>query len=131
MTHYFDTSALGKLILPEPETAVMRVWVRTRKPVMITNIVGVVELQRAAARFSIEALERAAGLLARITLMDLTATAVQLAARLPPAQVRTLDALHIASAAELPDLTAVVTYDVRMAEAAASYGLPVVSPGKT
>ena len=44
--------------------------------------------------------------------------------------VRSLDALHIASAETLgPELTSLVTYDKRMAEAARSSGLPVVMPG--
>ena len=47
-----------------------------------------------------------------------------------PGQVRSLDAIHIASAEHLgPELTALVTYDRRMAEAARAAGLPVVMPG--
>jgi len=44
--------------------------------------------------------------------------------------VRTLDALHIASAALVSDLDSVVTYDGRMVAAAIEYGLPVVTPGR-
>jgi predicted nucleic acid-binding protein len=68
-------------------------------------------------------------LLARIDQLELTPTALARAAQLPPPEVRTLDALHIASASELSDLDAIVTYDVRMIAASTGYGLPVKSPG--
>ena len=49
-----------------------------------------------------------------------------------PAELRTLDALHTASAALLgAELDALVTYDERMAVAATAVGIPVVSPGST
>jgi predicted nucleic acid-binding protein len=52
------------------------------------------------------------------------------AAALAPPALRTLDAIHLASAMELgADLEAFVTYDRRLAEAAAAAGLPVTSPG--
>jgi hypothetical protein len=54
--------------------------------------------------------------------------ATALAAQLPPPEVRTLDALHIASAAGLAELDALVSYDQRMLQAARGYGLPVASP---
>jgi predicted nucleic acid-binding protein len=61
--------------------------------------------------------------------LELTPIALARAAQLPPPQVRTLDALHIASASGLSDLEAIVTYDARMITAATGYGLPVASPG--
>jgi predicted nucleic acid-binding protein len=52
-----------------------------------------------------------------------------LAATLEPAALRTLDAIHLASAMALTDeLDAFVTYDDRLADAARSAGLPVVRP---
>ncbi len=89
-----------------------------------------VELRRLAARISQEALSTAVLLLARIGVLGLTPEALALAAEIPPPEVRTLDALHIASAAQLSDLQAVVTYDLRMTAAAARYGLPVAAPGR-
>jgi uncharacterized protein len=51
------------------------------------------------------------------------------AGRLEPAALRTLDAVHIAAALDLgDDLVGMVTYDDRLAEAARSNGVPVVSP---
>ena len=51
------------------------------------------------------------------------------AASLQPVVLRTLDAIHVASALALgSELDAFVTYDDRMAEAARAIGLPVVRP---
>lgn len=130
MSIYFDTSALAKLVIAEEETEALRDWIGARRHLpRVTNIVGVVELQRLAARVSQSALGTAIQLLTRIDQLDLTPIALARAAQLPPPEVRTLDAFHIASASELADLEAVVTYDVRMISAADGYGLPVASPG--
>lgn len=48
--------------------------------------------------------------------------------------LRSLDAIHLASAqtaAAAAPLTALVTYDSRLSEAAVSLGIAVVAPGKT
>jgi len=127
---YFDTSALAKLVLVEGESRALRAWIRARPDApRVTNSIGVVELQRLAARVSQAALTVAVQLLARIDQLELTPIALARAGQLPPPEVRTLDALHIASAAELSDLEAIVTYDVGMIAASAGYGLPVKSPG--
>jgi len=124
---YADTSALAKLLIAEAETPALRNWVSRQEARLVTNSVGVVELRRLAARVSQQALGAATVLLGRIDRLALTPAALALAGEMPP-EVRTLDALHIASAAELLDLQVVLTYDRRMAEAAARYGLPVDSP---
>jgi predicted nucleic acid-binding protein len=125
---YADTSALAKLVVAEAETPALRSWISRQDARLVTNSVGVVELRRLAARVSPQALDAATMLLGRIDRLVLTPTALALAGQLPPAEVRTLDALHIASAAELLDLQVVLTYDHRMADAAAGYGLPVQAP---
>ena len=46
-----------------------------------------------------------------------------------PAPLRSLAAIHLATAQALgADLAALVTYDVRMAQAAAELGLPLAAP---
>lgn len=129
MTLYFDSSALAKLIVTEPESQALRHWLGSR-PVtpIVTNTVGVVELQRVAARTRPVASVPAVLLLGRVGHLELTRAAIELAAKLPPPEVRTLDALHIASAAGLGDLEAFVSYDQRMLDAAVGYGLPVAQP---
>ena len=130
MTIYLDAAALGKLVVDEPESRPLRRWLRRRAQTpTATNCIGAVELQRLAARVSLEALTRSLQLLTAIDQLDLTPLAIMRAAQLPPPEVRTLDALHIASASELSDLEALVSYDHRMIAAARGYGLPVESPG--
>jgi predicted nucleic acid-binding protein len=125
---YADTSALAKLLIAEAETPALRDWISEQDARLVTNSVGVVELRRLAARVSQQVLGAATVLLGRIDRLTLTPAALALAGELPPPEVRTLDALHIASAAQLPDLHVVLTYDRRMAEAATRYGLAVESP---
>lgn len=131
MSAYLDTSALAKLIVAEPETAALREWLSDHHDLpLVTSSIGAVELQRLAARVSQPASSAAVRLLARLDVVSLTPGALAAAAQLPPPEVRTLDALHLASAAELSDLQALVTYDHRMAAAGLAYGLPVVTPGR-
>jgi predicted nucleic acid-binding protein len=66
---------------------------------------------------------------ARITEILLTRE-VRDAAALLVGRLRTLDAIHVASALSLrDDLTALVTYDRRMLETARGEGLPAHAPG--
>jgi predicted nucleic acid-binding protein len=128
---YLDTSAMAKLVIVEAESAALRSWLRRQtNRQLVTNSVGAVELARLTARVSQAAVAAGVILLGRIDLLELTAAALALAGRLPPPEVRTLDALHVASAAQLADLRAIVTYDQRMATAATGYGLAVETPGR-
>ena len=126
---YADSSALAKLIRAEEQTPALRTWISRQDARLVTNSVGAVELRRLASRISQQASGAATVLLGRIDRLALTPGALALAGELPPPEVRTLDALHIASAAEVPDLQVLLTYAHRMAEAAARFGLPVESPG--
>jgi hypothetical protein len=67
--------------------------------------------------------------LAHLDLVDLDAELVDTAAVVQPASLRTLDAIHLAGALRMgADLSALVTYDQRLVDAARAAGLPVVSP---
>lgn len=71
-----------------------------------------------------------AGLLDDLVILGLEPAIATAAATIGPATLRTLDAIHLASAATLgADLEAFVTYDRRLAEAARALGMPVASPG--
>lgn len=62
--------------------------------------------------------------------LTIPTSVLERAAALGPAELRSLDALHIASALELGDeLDALVAYDVRLREAAEANGIPTVAPG--
>jgi hypothetical protein len=84
---------------------------------------------RAALRRDAELVETARRLLARVDRMALGSQLVERAGTLMPREMRTLEALHVASALELGDeLEAVVAYDRRLLDAAAAHRLPTASP---
>jgi predicted nucleic acid-binding protein len=84
-----------------------------------------------AANAGEDAWERAELWIAHTALIRLTPELCDAAGKLEPrAGLRSLDAVHVSAAMQLDAaLTAFVTYDKRLAAAAASCGLPVVSPG--
>ena len=125
---YADTSALMKLVRREEETDPLRAWIGDHADTLLTNTVGVVELQRAAARVSPAGLAAARSILRAIDQIPITSSAVRFAATARPATLRTLDALHLASAATTDGITAFLCYDDRLIEASTSCGLSVSSP---
>ncbi len=125
---YVDSSALVKLILREPESAALVGYLAAIGP-MASSIVVRVEVSRAVSRVSPESLQRVGPLMEALSVVALTPQIAQRAATLQPAVLRTLDAIHLASALELePDLTAFICYDERLSAAARNAGLPVVAP---
>ena len=84
---------------------------------------------RAVRRVAPELTSRADAVVAQVSVVEVSETIRASAASLEPATVRSLDALHLATAIEIGDaLDAVITYDVRMADAARSLGLAVSAP---
>jgi predicted nucleic acid-binding protein len=126
---YLDTSAVVKLLVREGETAALRRWLRRRPRRVASALLGV-ELVRAARRAGEPRLVvEARRLLGGITLVGVDAAVLDRAAELEPGQLRTLDAIHLATALSLgAELDAVVTYDRRMADAAALLGLAIAAP---
>jgi predicted nucleic acid-binding protein len=96
---------------------------------------SVVEVRRAALRQGSAAeREKAGEVLRGIVTIRLTIEILERAAALDPPQLRSLDAIQLATALHLVTERAVeisdfVVYDRRLAEAAQSAGLKVVSPG--
>lgn len=127
---YLDASALTKLVTEEAETAALRSYLRAHaSDTHFTSALTRTELIRAAARHGPPAaIAHARRLLTRLDLIALTTRLLDIAAVLPPAELRTLDAIHLAAAQTAPDLRALVTYDVRMAQAAALAGIVVAQP---
>ncbi|OBF88434.1 nucleic acid-binding protein [Mycobacterium sp. 852002-51163_SCH5372311] len=130
MQLYLDTSALAKLVTEEAETAALQSYLQTHAAdTHFTSALTRTELIRAASRHGPpSAIAHARRLLTRIDVIALTIRLLEVAAVLPPAQLRTLDAIHLAAAQTAPDLRALVTYDVRMAQAAALAGIAVAQP---
>jgi predicted nucleic acid-binding protein len=124
---YLDASALVKLIVDEPESSGLNRWYVEAER-LATSRVGIMETRRASAKRECDPSHRDR-ILSDVEIIELDRRIAGLAADLEPALVRTLDAIHIATAMALvPDLDAFVTYDDRMAEAARALGLPVVRP---
>ena len=87
------------------------------------------ELLRAAKRLDIRHTGRALEFLGSVTLREIDDEILDRAAEILPVSIRTLDAIHVATATLLaPDLDVLISYDRRMIEAARLYGLPVASP---
>lgn len=127
---YLDTSALVKLVSYEAESdALFAILSDGSAPV--SSELAVVELIRAAQRRSQETVVRAELVLTQIHLVSLTRFLLERAAHLAPVLLRSLDAIHLASALQLgAELEAVVTYDDRMASAARQHGIAVAMPGR-
>jgi predicted nucleic acid-binding protein len=127
---YLDSSAIVKLTRREPETRALLAYLSER-PERVTSAVSAVEVARAARQSSVSrrAVERADRLLARIGIAELDAPVRARAGTLEPASLRSLDAIHIATALELgADIENFVTYDQRQSAAAQQAGLTVVAP---
>jgi predicted nucleic acid-binding protein len=130
VAYYLDTSALVKLVVGEAETGALRQWLAEAERDPVSSDLARTELLRAVRRAAPDRLVAARAVLDGVTLLELTTAIFETAARLDPAVLRSLDALHVAAAVELGDeLDGVVTYDERLAAAAATNGIPVVSPG--
>jgi len=125
---YVDASALLKLVVDEPESAVLRSSLEGEA--MVISALGTVEVRRAVRRTGRDqALARAEQVLTHVELVALSDEVLDRAAMLEPAVLRTLDAIHVATAIELGDQVAeVVTYDRRMVDAARLAGLSTSSP---
>jgi uncharacterized protein len=129
---YFDSSAIVKLIRPEAESTHLRKYIgQHAADDLVTSALAHVEVLRAALGAEAEHVERARTEIAQFNQLVLDQPVLEDAATLTPnTLVRSLAAIHLASARQMgAELRAVVTYDQRMAEAAAELGLPVMSPG--
>jgi predicted nucleic acid-binding protein len=125
---YLDSSAIVKLVVPEPETKALRDLLRSW-PERVSSVVARIEVERVARRIGGGAVRRARSVLSRIALVGLDEPVVRVAAALDPPELRTLDAIHLATAISLGgDLGALCVYDVRLGAAAASKTVEVLAP---
>jgi predicted nucleic acid-binding protein len=126
---YLDASAIAKLIIEEPGSEELDRYLRTR-PLRITSRIGDVEVRRAVARLAEADVARLERVLDTLSLIELDASLARTAGGRLPAGFRTLDAIHVASAQSVASqLEAFVTYDRRLADAAAAAGITVATPG--
>ncbi|HVE46894.1 MAG TPA: type II toxin-antitoxin system VapC family toxin [Acidimicrobiales bacterium] len=128
MATYLDSSAIVKLAVREPESAALRRYLRRRRP-LVSSALARTEVLRAMLPAGEAAENRAREVLAGVDLIRVNDRVLNAAGALLPVEVRSLDAIHLATAQLLgADLGQLVTYDTRMALAAEASGLSIVSP---
>ncbi len=128
------------LVIEEIETKALRDFLAAHeRDRMVTSALVRTELRRAVLRLSdrqeldadqeVAAIREVEVLLRRVDLVRIGADVLDRAGYLPPPPLRSLDAIHLATALALgPRLDAVVVYDSRLAAAARDAGLRVESP---
>jgi predicted nucleic acid-binding protein len=131
---YFDSNALIKLIREEDETPQLLTWLSLQPDSeFVSSALVEVEVPRALRRNQPEALGAVREKLRLVSRMDMDAPVRAIAAAYTDPYLRSLDAIHLATAENLvasgKKITAFVTYDKRLAAAAVEVGLTVVAPG--
>ncbi len=125
---YLDSSAFVKLILHEPERDALRHELE-RWDGFVSSALLEVESLRTAARVGPRYVEVARTALRSVSLLPIDDAVLDAAGGLHPATLRTLDAVHIATALSLrSDLGVILAYDQHLLEAATAHDLSVGSP---
>ena len=128
MATYLDSSAIVKLAIREPESVALRRYLRTRRP-LVSSALARTEVLRALLPAGEEAVSRGRDVLQRLDLVRVNDRILSAAGLLLPSELRSLDAIHLATAQQLgSDLKVLVTYDARMAAAARQLGYRIVQP---
>jgi uncharacterized protein len=125
---YVDSSALVKLVIPEPESAALRVELARWQPHVVSAIARV-EVVRACTRVDEKARPVAEEVVGALDLIAVEGEVLDAAARVEPSALRSLDAIHVASALLIGDaLGVVIAYDERLLAALRSAGLRTATP---
>jgi predicted nucleic acid-binding protein len=125
---YLDTSALGRVLLAEPDAASIR-RVLAEGDAWHSSELLIVELRRLAIREGLE--ESAERMLDAVRLMSVDPVSLERASRIAPTGVRSLDAIHLDAIVQLHghgDIDRVLTYDHQLQEGCAYHGISVVAP---
>jgi uncharacterized protein len=124
---YVDTSALGALLIDQPESPALLDWLDHTPANLVSSDLLETELRRVAVREGLDQSD-VTRILDGVALAALDRAVYRSAGFLPMPYLRTLDALHLEAAIRL-DTSAILTYDRSLAEGARSAGLDVVAPG--
>jgi predicted nucleic acid-binding protein len=127
---YLDAAAVVKLIRVESESAQLSAWLEAREEMpLISSALVEVEVPRAVRRVEPAVLPLVPAIIARLYRFDIDDTVRATAAALADGQLRSLDAIHLATALlARSGLEAFVTYDQRLLAAAGQIGLPTARP---
>lgn len=128
---YLDSSALLKLVVQESESDALEEWLARREAVpLVSSQLARVEVIRATRRLNEDGVPEAVGVLDSLDLIPISTQIVTRASLIGTSSLRSLDAIHLASAKTIQnELTAFVCYDERLAEAANAAGLITNRPG--
>lgn len=131
---YLDSAAIVKLIRQEPESESLGAWLAERLQMSrVSSVLAEVEVERAIARHSPASRSYIAPIMDTIARFDIDHPVRSMAVAIVDPLLRSLDAIHLASAqilrAEFRETPIFVTYDKRLLAAAGAAGLPVASPG--
>ena len=122
---YLDSSALVKLAVEEAESRALHRFVADGAERVLSSVLGVAEVGRAARRVG----RSADDVIQRLTLLELTRAILDRSVTIEPPSLRTLDAVHLATALSVRgQVDAFVAYDERLVKGARGAGLEVVSP---
>jgi predicted nucleic acid-binding protein len=127
-TVYIDTSALGRVLLAEPDKPAIERALDDYDKIVSSHLLQV-ELRRLAFRKNL--LDATSELLADVALISMNEAILTASETLAPSAVGTLDAIHLATAVRLSndgELDALMTYDKQLAEGAREHGITVLSP---
>jgi predicted nucleic acid-binding protein len=126
---YLDTSALGRIVLDEPDSAAIGAALAEYEAVVSSRLLRI-ELHRVGLRTGI-AREEIETWLAGVSLVPMDDAILSAAEAVSPASVATLDAIHLATALQLAakgHVALIMTFDARLAEGARQHGLAVIAP---
>ena len=124
-----DASAIVKLVLSENESPALRRYLRRKRRPLVTRALARTEVARALLPFGAMTIARGYQTLQTLTVIRINDRILLRAGTMPPTELRTLDAIHLATAVQLgDDLGRVCTYDERMRTAATALGLTVIAP---
>lgn len=128
--YYVDTSAALKLLVAETHSkAFAAFYDEAPSATWVSSALLRIEVMRAVTRVFPALLPDARDLLLAFDFVSIDDDIVDAAMNEPDRMLRSLDAIHLATARVLgPDLTALVTYDDRLADAAVDAGFEVASP---